>query len=61
MNKAAVILMVVLFTSGCANSNLDTAAVAGANQTFKTKKNLIKTTVTTALQKLKKKRLLMAP
>jgi hypothetical protein len=35
-NTAAVILMVVLFASGCANSNLGDAAVAGASQTVKT-------------------------
>ena len=37
-NTAAVILMVVLFASGCANSNLGDAAVTGAIQTIKTQK-----------------------
>jgi hypothetical protein len=37
-NKAAVILMVVLFASGCANSNLGDAAATGVIQTIKTQK-----------------------
>ena len=59
MNMAAVILMVILFASGCANSNLGDAAVAWANQTVKTQQKSDKADGNS--RSLRKNHLLIAP